>query len=173
MNKIDLNIRIMLITKNDQDVENIKNYLDRHMRLTWDLTHCVSIREAALRAGKADLIILDLELSHLLTPSEIFDDVDHMAFEIPIIVMTGEGEDGHDLATLVMEKGAADSIVRGKFGRLVDAIEFSLIRQKISNDKRKTSDGVLETHQSEAADNQVRNNQILDMFAGGYSKYNC
>lgn len=169
MNEMNLKVRIMLISKEGKDADNIKEYLEEHMRLPWEITHCVNIREAALRTGKTDLIILDLGLSNLLTPSEIFDDVDHIAFETPIIVMTGEDE--HNLATLVMEKGAADSIIRGKFGRLVDAIEFSLIRQKISTDKRTASDEILKSHQNDAANRQANNNHILNMFSGGYSKY--
>ena len=47
-----------------------------------------------------------------------------------LLFLTGRKK--YNLCTYVMEKGAADTIVRGGFGRLVDAIEFALIRQKIN-----------------------------------------
>lgn len=143
MDKEEKQVRILLISDRLDDAEKIKAHLNTHMRLPWNLMHCINLREAAPRINKADIIILELELDGLSRPQQVFRDVGDMVFEIPIIVLTGKNENERDLATFVMEKGAADTIIRGQFGRLVDAIEFAMIRQKITTTARQSSDRVL------------------------------
>jgi hypothetical protein len=136
-------VRILLINDRHEDTEEIKAHLDQHMRLPWSLMHCVNLKEAVSRISMADIVILELELTGLSSPQQIFSDVGDMIFEIPIIALTGKEDNQHGLATYVMEKGAADTIIRGQFGRLVDAIEFALIRQKITTEARKSTDRTL------------------------------
>lgn len=184
-------IHVLLINDRQEDAENIKSHLGRYMRLPWDLMHCINIKEALPRINKADIVILELELEGEISPKKIFSDVGDMAFETPIIVLTGKGEGNHGLATYVMEKGAADTIIRGQFEHLVDAIEFALIRQKIATQTRECSDRVLARSQSddanvlqstrnqagadmdeskkERADDREKSRQTLRMFMGDYS----
>lgn len=173
-------ICILLINDKPADVQNIEQHLSETMRLPWTLIQCPDIREATPHVGKADIIILDLALSPLVTPKEIFQDIEELAFETPIIVLRGEGPDEHDLATYVMEQGAADNMIRGKFGRLVDAIEFALIRQKITTGKREAREQILnnskkkgekdlKASQDGRAADQKKSRQILSLFSGGYS----
>jgi DNA-binding NtrC family response regulator len=180
-------VSILLISNAEDDVLNIEKHLSKFMHiswsfmhLSWSFMHCINLREAASRIGRSDIIILDLALSSAETPKEIFNQIDEIAFEIPIIVMTGDGEDDHNLATYVIEKGAADKIVRGKFGRLVDAIEFALIRQRISTGTRQKSDTALqdsEVHAAEdrkaAKENKIEDKRITDQMmswlTGSYS----
>jgi hypothetical protein len=79
-----------------------------------------------------------------------------------------------------MEQGAADIVIRGHFARLVDAIEFALIRQKIKTNTRNSTDKTLSDSQDKgAADLKIRHGealadderhrQILRMFGGNYS----
>lgn len=136
-------VRILLINDRHEDAEEIKIHLDQHMRLPWSLMHCISLKEATSRISMADIVILELELAGLSSPQQIFKDVDDMLFEIPIIALTGKEDNQHGLATYVMEKGAADTIIRGQFGHLVDAIEFALIRQKITTEARISTDRTL------------------------------
>lgn len=102
-----------------------------------------------------------------------------MVFEVPIIVLSTEGDDD-TLSTYVMEQGAADIVVRGQFARLVDAIEFALIRQKISTKTRKDRDQILsDSKEKSDADYQAicsqrkaekeESTNILSLFMGGYS----
>lgn len=144
MNKKEANsVRILLINDRYEDAEEIKTHLDEHMRLPWSLIHCINLKEATSRISMADIVILELELAGISSPQQIFADVGDMLFETPIIALTGKEKNQHGLATYVMEKGAADTIIRGQFGRLVDAIEFALIRQKITTDARKSTDRAL------------------------------
>lgn len=191
MNKEELLTRILLISNRQDDADKIRNDLAENMRVPWSLTHCINTKEAASRINKADIIILQLEIAGLASPQQVFRDVGEMVFEVPIIALTDGHENSHGLATYVMEKGAADTIIRGQFGRLVDAIEFALIRQKIVTAERKARDRELsdskeanaatlqtktdadtaELTASKAgrADDSEKSRQTLRMFMGGYS----
>lgn len=149
------------------------------MRVPWRMTHCISVKEVRPRINRADLVILKPEMKGLSSPEAVFKEIDDMVFEVPIIVLTSKG-DGRALSTYVMEQGAADTIVRGQFSRLVDAIEFALIRQKIKTGVRKNTDKTLTDFQDrgaadlKASQNETlvgdeRHKQILRMFSGDYA----
>lgn len=190
MNTLKENLSILLISDRDTDTQSMTRHLGRHMRMPWQLIRCTNIREADYQIAQADIIILDLELIGLSSPRQIFKEVGDRACEVPIIAITSieEGENG--LSTYVMEQGAADIIVRGQFGHLIDAIEFALIRQKINVDHRKMTDAALAESESQVTalrgmktqsdwdaveskktqiDDQEKGKQILRMFMGDYS----
>ena len=181
MDNIKEETNILLINDNEADVKKIRQFLNQTMRVPWKLTRCLNVREAIPLANEVNIIILDLALKGPEAPRKIFKSVMHLSFETPIIVLSGKKR--RRLATYVMEKGAADIIVRGRFERLVDAIEFALIRQQIATKKRKNSDkAVLEEHDDAVrklidANNlrekeQKENKQALSMLMGGYSVVN-
>ena len=177
------NIRILLINDRHEDADDITAHLKKYMRLPWSLTHCINIKEAIPRIHKASIIILELELEGFSSATEIFSEVEDIALEIPIIALAGSGEGNHHLATYVMEMGAADTIIRGQFNRLIDAIEFALIRQKsarILQDNQNQDAAFLQSERNQAVvdlknsqDNrskdQEKSRQILRMFMGDYS----
>lgn len=191
MNNNEQDVRILLINDKAEDAERLKQHLNKHMRLPWTLMHCVNVKEAGARVKTADIIILELELEGLTSPRQIFGEIEDMAFEVPIIALTAKDKAGHGLATYVMEMGAADTIIRGQFGRLVDAIEFALIRQQITTEARKASDRAMIENKTQAdeslekskkqgaadlqesniarADDKEKSRQTLRMFMGDYS----
>lgn len=138
------------------------------MRVPWAMSHCVSVAEAGSRLNKADLVILKPEMEGDPSPKTVFADINDMVFEIPILVLTS-ADDERGLSTFVMEQGAADTIIRGQFARLVDAIEFALIRQRLRTDTRKTSDRTLTDSRDKNAADTEKQRQILRMFSGDYA----
>lgn len=138
------------------------------MRVPWSVSHCVSVEEARSRINKADLVILKPEMEGLASPKQVFRNIEGMIFEIPILVLKGAGDE-HALSTYVMEKGAADTIIRGQFARLVDAIEFALIGQKLKTDSRKTANKALKDSQDKDALHNEKQKQILRMLSGDYA----
>jgi hypothetical protein len=161
------------------ETSNIKSWLEKDMRVPWTLSHCVNVEETRKRIRQADLIILKPETEDFTSPKDVFNDIEDMVFEVPILVLTSQGDE-HGLSTYVMEQGAADTLIRGQFARLVDAIEFSLIRQKLRTDARKKADTNLTDAKANEGDdikNPLKNNlaederhrQILRMFSGDYS----
>ena len=173
-------IRIVIISNDAGESENIRTWLARDMRIPWHMSLYPNAK-AVPHIVTADLIILKPETEGL-SSGEVFEELNDLVFETPILVLMnpGQGEREHALSTYVMERGAADIVVRGQFARLVDAIEFALIRQKISSTLRKDSDSAKELQrslsESDLKDSQEahgkdknRHEQIMRMFMGGYT----
>lgn len=171
-------IKLIFVSDNVQHKEAIEATLEKEMRFPWSFLYYENIDKAVMHLDNTDLIILDLESQGFVQPKEIFEEIDSRVFEVPIIALTGEDE--HELAVYLMEKGAADTLIRGQFLRLVDAIEFALIRQKIGTKVRETSDRAMMDNKTDSAeklkDSEDKNKkeaeghrQILRMFKGDYS----
>lgn len=174
-----LPIRILIINNDLAEIGIIKAWLEKDMRVPWGIIHCIGVEEAHPHINNADLVILKPEMRGFSSPKEVFKNIDDMAFEVPIIVLTSEGDE-RGLSTYVMEQGAADTLIRGHFARLVDAIEFALIRQKLKTDARISSDKTLSDLQEKGAADlkssrdetlvvDERHRQILRMFSGDYT----
>ena len=172
-------IHILIIDNNFEETGEINTWLKQDMRVPWVTSHCISVEEARSRVGKCDLVILKPEMEGMSSPLDVFKNIEGMVFEVPILVLTNT-EDDHTLSTFLMEQGAADTIIRGQFARLVDAIEFALIRQKLTTDARRASDRTLLDSQDVAKDalkkntennesDVERHKQILRMLGGDYS----
>jgi hypothetical protein len=163
-----IKISILIVSNDFAETDTIKSWLEKDMRVPWTMIHCVSIEEARSRINKADLVILKPEMEGMLTSKEVFQSVEDMVFEVPILVLKS-AEDEHGLSTYVMEQGAADTVIRGQFARLVDAIEFALIRQKLKTDTRKNTDKTLTDSQDQNAVQNEKQRQILRMLGGDYA----
>jgi len=172
-------ILILIINNDHAETAIIKTWLENDMRLPWAINHCMSVEEARSCVDEADLVILKPEMVGSASPKEVFKHINDMVFEVPILVLTSEGGENR-LSTFVMEHGAADTVIRGQFARLVDAIEFALIRQKLKSDARKSADQTLSDFQykskadlktinDENLAEQERQKQILRMFSGDYA----
>ncbi len=188
MDSAQKNIKILLVCDNKAYSGNIKFRLEKSIQTPSDVWHSKSVSEALdmLKNKKlrADIIILDLGLMCTANPKEIYKKMGSAARSIPIIVLTGPGEEEHDLATFVMEAGAADHMVRGQFNRLNDAIEFSLIRHRITSvavgeallEPSQGQKIIQEAHEENIKDikrksDEIHNqhNQHISWMTGGYS----
>lgn len=183
------NTKILLVCDNKADIENIKLRLEESIKMPCYIWHCLTLSAGLemLNNNKlhADIIILDLGLIGTANPKKIYKTIGEAALDIPIIVLTGTGEEEHDLATFVMEAGAADHMVRGQFGRLSDAVEFSIIRHKIAKKSEKdclnkpspSQKIIQDEHENSMKDAQKlsdkkhneQKNQYISWVTGGYS----
>lgn len=174
------NTKILLVSDSKADVSNIKFRLEESIDFPCYIWHCQTLDEALdylnKRKLRADIVILDLGLIGTANPKDIYDKMGDVAQNIPIIVLTGAGKEEHDLATFVMEAGASDHMVRGQFSRIADAIEFSLIRHKIT---AATSEQNINYHDLEMLKakriSDIRNDekkQYISWVMGGYSVEN-
>lgn len=172
-------IHILIIDNNFEETDDINTWLKQDMRIPWVTSHCISVEEARSRINKCDLVILKPEMEGMRSPEKVFKKIENMVFEVPILILTNSDEE-NNLSTILMEKGAADTIIRGQFARLVDAIEFALIRQKLATDARRASDKTLLDSEDKAQqelkkskdsnESEIeRHKQILRMLGGDYS----
>lgn len=156
------NIKILLVCDNEADVYNIKSRIESHDNISCYVWQCPTLGEGLgyldVKKLRADIIILDLGLKGAEDPQEIYRQVGLSAHDIPIIVITGKGQKEHDLATLVMEAGAADNMIRGEFSGLTDAMEFALIRRKITKDLKSQTDKTLQDSKDADDEKKLKGN---------------
>ncbi len=182
-------LKILLVCDNRAYSGNIKFRLEKSIETPSDVWHCQSIPEVLDMLNnkklRADIIILDLGLVGTANPVSIYNEIGESALNIPIIVLTGTGAGEHELATFVMEAGAADHMVRGQFNRLMDAIEFSLIRHRIKSvavaealiEPSLHQKIIQDTHEEKIQDTKRKSDemknqhkQYISWMTGGYSK---
>jgi DNA-binding response OmpR family regulator len=176
MNKQE-NIKILLVCDNEADVVNIKYRVESHDNISFYIWQCPTLSEGIgyldIKKLRADIVILDLGLKGTETPKEAYRQMGIAADDIPIIVITGKGSEEHDLAAFVMQSGAADNMIRGEFSGLTDAMEFALIRQKITKDEKIKTDKTLQDSKDVGDAQNLKEKQDhqshLSMFMGGYS----
>lgn len=168
MEEKSLKIHILIINNDFAETKEIGTWLEKDMRIPWNMCHSLSVSDAKSNLEKADLIILKPEMEGIPSPKEVFQSVEDLVFEIPILVLTSV-DDERGLTTYVMEHGAADTIIRGHFARLVDAVEFALIRQKRKTAIREASAQTLIEAQEQDIAEQERHRQIMRMLGGDYA----
>ena len=157
-------LEILLIDDLDLDIQEIKSELTDTMYGEFNLTHMSQLQGSLdlleNKKLKFDVILLDLGLINERKPQEIFEAVDALSKDIPIIVITGKNEE--DLALFVVNCGAADNMTRGNFattyGKLRDAIRFSLVRSAKLSHARVRGDNATDLK-----------NQLIGYISGEYS----
>lgn len=178
------NIKILLVCDNESDITDIKSRVEDFDDISCYVWQCPTLSEGIgyldVKKLRADIIILDLSLKGMENPKEIYRQMWLSAHNIPIIVITGKGGKEHDLAVYVMEAGAADNMVRGEFSGLMDAMQFAMIRHKITENTKSETDKTLrdsidagDVKYKESCDqrskDQEEHKNTLSMFTGGYS----
>ena len=103
------------------------------------LTHDMSEAQAALHEERYDVILVDLLLARSpevneeegVDPTAVLDDLQTIAPNIPIIVMTNQ--DNEEIASQILQAGAQDYLVKGQFRvqGLMRAIRYARERQRL------------------------------------------
>ncbi len=179
MNRMDPQLHIAVINDDVMECERIKYWLDQDMRMLWAMTRYSTALEAGKMLNDADVIIFKAEQG-VIAPQEVYRKLEPLAADVPIIVLTDAHDGGRALGTFVMERGAADTLVRGQFARLVDAVEFALIRHRITARTRRAADAnlrhsqdegmvALEASRADHAQDQERSRAIMRMLVGAYA----
>jgi DNA-binding NarL/FixJ family response regulator len=130
-------VNILLVDSHPAEGWKIKTVLKESVKPTFRIWHAYSRADALRILGKSnikiDIVVLDLFLIDPISPKETYKIIGQAAKDTPIIVITGN--QSHSLARDLTAEGAADVIVRERFDvhqqRLLDAIEFSLLRNEL------------------------------------------
>lgn len=160
----DDTIHILLIDDVKFDIKEIKSQLGDTMTIPFVITHLADFKDSLdlLKKNdpKVDVVLLDLGLICTHSPKGIFRRIEAVVNDIPIIVITGDND--HELALFVMNSGASDNMTRGDFrnsyGKLRDAIDFSLARCLILKSARK-----------DMQDSEDSKNELMLYISGAYS----
>jgi DNA-binding NarL/FixJ family response regulator len=160
----DTHINIFLVDSHPSDASKIKMLLENNTELPVQVSQC-NFRADALRflkekSVKTDVIILDLFVVDPNNSEETFQAVHRAAEDIPIVVITEKSS--HALACTVTAGGAADIVIRERLElypiRLLDAIEFSIIRANLLREHKEMSAAEIRQHK-----------RMLHWMTGGYS----
>jgi len=136
-------LRVLLIEDSPTDVLLIREMLAQASASSFDL-QCVNRLSAGLEylaTTQVDVVLLDLSLpdSHGL---ETVDDARARAPEMPLVVLTGQGDE--TIALEAVRKGAQDYLVKGQFdGRLlVRAVRYAIERHELQAQLRRQAESL-------------------------------
>ncbi len=122
-------IRILLIDDDQEDAMILKRRLSKVGRYTIETEHAEDLNEALsrLNENQFDLIFLDNKLGGGITGGEILEAFDEQNVDIPVIVVTGSGNE--QVAVELMKSGASDYITKDRVtpekieGTILNAIQ--------------------------------------------------
>jgi sigma-B regulation protein RsbU (phosphoserine phosphatase) len=132
----DRHVRILLVEDNPGDARLLRFTLQEAQSLRFELVHTARLSEAldALRAGPADVVLLDLSLpdAHGM---ETVTRMLQAAPDVPIIVLTGLTDER--VAIAAVQAGAQDYLVKGTVdgGTLARAIRYAMERKRMETER--------------------------------------
>ncbi|WP_438035935.1 ATP-binding protein [Sorangium sp. So ce204] len=169
-------MKVLLVDDDEVDHLVTRRLLRDAPRTLYDVTWLSSSDEAirALRAGGYDVCLLDFRLD-ARTGLDVVREANHLGCAIPIIMLTGVGDEEIDMAA--MSAGVADYLVKGRFdAQILERTIRYAIEHKRSQLKLKQYAETLEEsnrqlvqmHEELAAKNAelVRLNEEKNRFVG-------
>jgi len=130
--KLDQVVRVLLIEDEEGDAHLVKMKLRQVGRTGFAVTWAQSLDEAQqyLVRSSFDVMLLDLSLPDSTGLATVHS-ARSMAHNIPIVVLSGDGDT--DFALTALEAGAADYMVKGDFGYdgLARTIRYALLRTEM------------------------------------------
>jgi signal transduction histidine kinase len=128
----NLPVRVLLIEDNPGDARLLQEMLKESGSLTFEVTRCATLAEAAkhLATATANIVLLDLGLPDA-SGLDAVRKVHALAGRIALIVLTGL--DDEEIATQALTEGAQDYLIKGKIGThgLLRAIRYAIERQRM------------------------------------------
>lgn len=123
-------VRVLLVEDNPEYAGLLRDAL--RASTDWTLTHVDRLGAAAerLQRDHFDVVLLDLSLPDS-SVSNTFDSTRALAKDVPIIVLTGSGDEA--AAVEAVRRGAQDYVVKGQatLGSLSRAIRYAIERERI------------------------------------------
>ncbi|MBU6474451.1 MAG: response regulator [Alphaproteobacteria bacterium] len=157
-------LQVLLIEDSDTDAHVVETAMRKYMKSA-KFARALTMKDgkSALQDGKADVLLLDLNLPDTTGPEDTYGQIKEWTNKLPVIIMTSMKD--RLLARRMVYEGAADflnkDIVSASPKIIHNAIEFSMERhaaaQKIMAEK-------------ESAEKESKEkDSILSCFMGGYS----
>lgn len=126
-------LRALLVEDSEEDAELLVRELHRGgYELVYERVETASAMRAAL-PGQWDIVLSDYTLPTFSGPQAIAV-LNEVGVDLPLIVVSGTV--GEETAVSALRAGARDFIVKGKFARLLPAIERELREAKLREDRR-------------------------------------
>ena len=127
-------MRILLVEDNPGDARLIRVKLDEYPDFPFDITSTKTLKDAltALDGSQYDVILLDLNLPDSKA-KETFERIRSHTFTVPIVVLTGFGEEAMGLE--MVQDGAQDYLLKGQIEghSLARSLRYAVERHTIEN----------------------------------------
>ncbi len=125
-------ISILLIEDDDEDALLIQKFLAPSVKCSFHITRAVRLATGleSLEKGSFDIVMQDLGLPDS-QGLDTFLRVQEKSPGLPVIVLTGNDND--EVATLAVQKGAQDFLVKGQVtgGMMTRSIRYAIERKKL------------------------------------------
>lgn len=137
-------LRLLIIDDSADDADLAAREVRRHYEVTHERVETALALDAALREKQWDLIICDYSLPSFdaLAALKI---IKNSAIDTPVIIVSGTI--GEEAAVLALKAGAADFIVKGKYSRLLPAIERELRETEVRRTRREIEASLVASEQ--------------------------
>ena len=155
--------RILLVEDDIEDIDLIKEYLERSRQFLFSLETAQTVAASLkrLQRGKIDLVLTDLTLPDE-QGLETFRAIKEQFPHIPVIILSGL--DYEEMSIAAMQEGAQDYLVKGYFDShlLIRAIRYALERQQLFLDldrrvEQRTAQLKKANEELQAKDSELRN----------------
>ncbi|PWB75655.1 MAG: hypothetical protein C3F07_04790 [Anaerolineales bacterium] len=121
---MDKALRLLLIEDVDDDAQLVLRELRRGgYDVIWERIETPSALKSALARQTWDLILCDYSLPHLNAPTAL-EILKESGKDLPFIIISGTI--GEETAVAALKAGAHDFLIKGKYARLIPAIEREL-----------------------------------------------
>src|SRR3970040_1754111 len=124
-------MRVLAVEDNPDDTQFLRACLNREAAKSIELTHASSMQAAvaAILHGTFDVILLDLNLPDA-RGHECVEKIQHANAEIPIVVLSGQGDE--DFAVEILNRGVQDYLVKWEGdGRIIlRSIRYAIERKR-------------------------------------------
>jgi diguanylate cyclase (GGDEF)-like protein len=124
-------MRVLAVEDNPDDTQFLRACLNREASKSIELTHASSMQAAvaAILNGTFDVILLDLNLPDA-RGHECVEKIQHANAEIPIVVLSGQGDE--DFAVEILNRGVQDYLVKWEGdGRIIlRSIRYAIERKR-------------------------------------------
>lgn len=128
-------LRLLIVEDDLRSAGSLRDLLETSQTPRFDIQHVTTAGEArrVVESGQPDLVILDLGLPDA-TDLEALTRLEDSVHEIPVIVLTGRGDE--TLASDALHRGAEDYLLKGTFNleSLLRSIRYAIERHRSIRD---------------------------------------
>lgn len=125
-------ITVLIVEDSEDDAMLIVRELERNFNVQWERVDTEPTMKSALWKKHWNIILCDYRMPDF-SAIRALEIVQESGLDIPFIIISGAI--GEDIAVEMMKLGAQDYLMKGKFARLVSAVEREMREAKVRRER--------------------------------------